>query len=57
MQTTANKDKKAGTFTRRIGSTTYRVGVHYSGRSRETMNDKILRLMQNEADSGKAAGL
>jgi hypothetical protein len=50
-------DKTTGTFTRRIGSTTYRVGVHFSGSSRETANDKILRLIQNEAASGKAAGL
>ena len=34
---------------RRIGNTTYRVGVHFSGSSRETMGDKILRLVKNEA--------
>jgi hypothetical protein len=45
------------TFTRRIGSTTYRVGVHFSKTSKETMDEKILRLVRNEAISGKAAGL
>jgi hypothetical protein len=45
------------TFTRRIGSTTYRVGVHFSKTSKETMDEKILRLVRNEATSGKAAGL
>jgi hypothetical protein len=45
------------TFTRRIGSTTYRVGVHFSTTSRETMDEKILRLVRTEAASGKAAGL
>jgi hypothetical protein len=44
----------AGTLTRRIGSTTYRVRVHYSQTSKETMNDKIVRMMKNEA-AGKAA--
>jgi hypothetical protein len=42
---------------RRIGNTTYNVTVHFSQTSRETMNDKILRPIKNEASSGKAAGL
>ena len=46
---------KSRTFTRRIGSTTYRVSVHFSKTSRETVNDKILRLIKNEAASGRAA--
>jgi hypothetical protein len=54
---TEQQPQEARTFTRRIGSTTYRVGVHFNGNSRETMNDKILRLIQNEAACGKAAGL
>lgn len=33
---------------RRIGSTTYRVIVHFSHTSRETMQDKILRLAKSE---------
>ena len=43
-------------FTKRLGSTTYRVGVHFSKTSKETMNDKIIRLIKNEAVSGKVAG-
>ena len=35
---------------KRIGSTTYRVRVHFSGAGAETMNDKILRLVRNEAE-------
>jgi len=42
-------DRKPLRLTRRIGSTTYRVSVHFSGTSRETMGDKILRLIQNDA--------
>lgn len=34
---------------KRIGSTTYLVSVHFSGTSKETMSDKILRLIEREA--------
>lgn len=57
MRTTTVKTeqpRESCVFTRRIGSTTYRVSVHFSKTSRETMNDKILRLIKNEAASGKA---
>ena len=36
------------TFTRRIGSTTYRVTAHFSATSRETLEAKVLRMMKNE---------
>ena len=36
-------------MTRRIGSTTYKVRVHFSDTAEETINDKILHLIQNEA--------
>ena len=39
------------TFTKRIGSTTYRVRVHFSRMSRETINDKIMRLIKREAQN------
>ena len=48
--------REKGAFTKRIGSTNYRVNVHFSKTSHETMNDKIMRLIRNEAASGKAAG-
>ena len=48
---------EAGAFTKRIGYTTYRVGVHFSAASTETAQDKILRLVKNEAAIGKAVGL
>ena len=41
---------------KRIGSTDYRIAVHFSQTSRETMNDKILRLIRNEAANWKEAG-
>ncbi|MBN3013000.1 transposon-encoded TnpW family protein [Ruthenibacterium lactatiformans] len=38
-----------GQFTRRIGSTTYLVTVRFSGKGKETFEDKILRLIEKEA--------
>ena len=47
---------EAGVFTKRVGYTTYHVGVHFSGTSTETARDKILRLVKNEAAARKEAG-
>ena len=33
---------------KRIGSTVYTVAVHYSRTSKETMRDKVLRLIESE---------
>ena len=41
-------------FVKRIGSTNYRVNVHFSSTSRETMSDKVMRLIRNDAATGKA---
>ena len=35
-------------LTKRIGSTTYVVAVHFSRTSKETLEDKLLRLMERE---------
>jgi hypothetical protein len=51
---TAKPTREAGVFTKRIGHTVYRVGVHFSGTNTETARDKILRLVKTEAE-GKAA--
>jgi hypothetical protein len=51
-KTTAQKEQipcEQGSFTKRIGSTNYRVSVHFSKTSRETIDDKILRLAKSEA--------
>ncbi|MCL2562711.1 MAG: transposon-encoded TnpW family protein [Oscillospiraceae bacterium] len=42
------------TFTRRIGSTTYRVTARFNPINQETMEDKILRMMQNEIATEEA---
>ena len=36
-------------LTRRIGSTTYKIKVHFSETGRETMEEKILRLVREES--------
>ena len=42
---------------KRIGNTTYLVTVHFSATSKETINDKIIRLIRNDTDLKKVAGL
>jgi len=57
MQTVKAKSEQPrehGTFTKRIGSTNYRVSVHFNPNSKETVNDKIIRMIKNET-AGKAA--
>lgn len=40
--------KSAGTFTRRIGSTTYRVAVHYCPDEKENFESKVSRMIRND---------
>jgi hypothetical protein len=35
-------------MTKKVGNTTYEVYVHFSETSKETMTDKVLRLIRNE---------
>ena len=44
-----NPKTESNTFTKRIGQTTYVVRFHYSENARETMQDKINRMLVNEA--------
>ncbi|MCL2671361.1 MAG: transposon-encoded TnpW family protein [Clostridiales bacterium] len=46
---TAAHSGEAGSFTKRIGSTTYRVGIYFSETSKETAMDKIARLVRLES--------
>lgn len=39
---------KGRTLVRKIGKTTYRVMIHFSATSWETMSDKIKRILRNE---------
>jgi len=35
-------------YEKRIGSTVYRVTVHFSQKSKDTIEDKLIRLMESE---------
>ena len=43
---TVERTDKPLRITKRIGSTTYKVSVHFSRTSRETMDDKLIRLIE-----------
>ena len=47
-------EKNTATIYRRIGSTTYKVRVHFSDTAQETMNDKILHLIEHEGVTNAA---
>ena len=48
------KQKDQGTTVKKkIGNTTYEVVVHFSETSKETMEDKIKRMMKNDVLNGK----
>ena len=38
---------------KRIGKTTYRVNVHFSTTNKETMSDKIIRMLKSEVSQMK----
>jgi len=43
-----NHQSEPPKYEKRIGSTVYRVTVHFSPTSTETIEDKLLRLMESE---------
>jgi len=46
--TAAIRENEPPALVKKIGKTTYRVRVHFSTTSTETMNDKIKRMLKNE---------
>ena len=44
----AHKATPVGTFNMRMGNTTYVIGVHFSKESKDTLEDKIKRLMRDD---------
>ena len=47
---TDEKNKAENTFSKKIGKTNYKVIVHFSETSNETITDKINRLIQKECE-------
>ena len=45
-----NPEIESNTFTKRIGQTTYVVRFHYNDNARETMQEKINRMLVNEVN-------
>ena len=45
-----NSKTESNTFTKRIGQTTYVVRFHYNENARETMQEKINRMLVNEVN-------
>lgn len=46
--TTPTPQEDAPALVKKIGKTTYKVRVHFSTTSTETMSDKIMRMLRNE---------
>ena len=58
MENTVNKNEVTNatpqaTFTHKIGNTTYIVSVHFSKTSKETIDDKLERLILNDLQQNK----
>ena len=49
-----NADAEPLNVRKRIGSTVYEVNVYFNQDAKETMDEKIMRLIRNEAQNGKA---
>ena len=43
-------EQNAPVLVKKIGKTTYRVKIHFSETSKETMSDKIKRLILNDSE-------
>jgi hypothetical protein len=54
IATIPSAEAKTATIYRRISSTTYKLRVHFSDTAQETMNDKILHLIQHAAVTNAA---
>ncbi len=48
MAVKAPKAPPAGSFNMRMGNTTYVIGVHFNKESKDTLEDKMKRLIRND---------
>jgi hypothetical protein len=56
-ETPQERDMKPLRMTKRIGQTTYKVTIHFSKTSRETLHDKMLRLILREVENAERESL
>jgi hypothetical protein len=47
--TTADEQREPAKFVRRVGSTLFEVNVRFSAKTTETLQDKLLRVIEREA--------
>ncbi len=52
-KTTNNAGQPDGSFVMQMDNTTYVIGVHFSRNGRETLEDKMKRLIQQDVKEGK----
>lgn len=51
-KTTQANSKQDGSFSMQMDNTTYVIGLHFSKTSRETLEDKVKRLIQRDVKDG-----
>lgn len=51
-KTTQVNNKQDGSFSMQMDNTTYVIGLHFSKASRETLEDKVKRLIQRDVKDG-----
>jgi len=45
-------NETSNTFTKKIGTVTYKVEIHFSKNSKENFNDKLMRVIKNDIANG-----
>lgn len=51
-KTTQANNKQDGSFSMQMDNTTYVIGLHFSKTSKETLEDKVKRLIQRDVKDG-----
>ena len=51
-KTTQTNNKQDDSFSMQMDNTTYVIGLHFSKTSRETLEDKVKRLIQRDVKDG-----
>ena len=52
IKSTQTNNKQDGSFSMQMDNTTYVIGLHFSKTSRETLEDKVKRLIQCDVKDG-----
>ena len=61
MQTSKNRreniNARPGRFSTRIGPTVFTVNIHFKEDSKESVEDKMYRMMQSDLNNGRFCGI